>query len=64
MNKFLVTIGEKVILLIMLCISITLIGCERVYQHPSVPTTTTPEAKAVIGSSNDSGNLWRSSLHA
>lgn len=55
MNKFLVTIGEKVILLIMLCISITLIGCERVYQHPSVPTTTTPEAKAVIGSSNDSG---------
>ena len=38
-----------------MCISVTLTGCERAYQYPNVPTTTTTQAKAVIGSSNDSG---------
>lgn len=55
MNKCLVSFGEKVIFLIILCITIPLIGCERVYQHPSVPSMTTTEAKAVISPSNDSG---------
>ncbi len=55
MNKRLVSLGVQVIFLILMSISATLIGCERMYQHPSTPTTAATEAKAVIGSSNDSG---------
>ena len=55
MNKHLVPMGVQVVFLILISISATLTGCERMYQHPSVPTIATTEAKAVIYSSNDSG---------
>lgn len=55
MNKSLISTVVKVISLLLICISVTLIGCERAYQHADVPTMTTTQAKAVIGSSNDSG---------
>lgn len=56
MNRLLDSIGIKVILLILISVSVTLLGCEGVYQHADIfPTLPTTQAKAVIGASNDSG---------
>ncbi len=56
MNKYLVSIGIKVIFLLIISISITLIGCERMSQQTGVfPTTPEKQANATIASSNDSG---------
>ena len=56
MNKYLVSIGIKVIILLMIGISITLIGCERMSQQTGIiPTAPEKQANATIASSNDSG---------
>ena len=55
MKICLISTVPKVISLLLICFSVILTGCERIYQHPNAPTTTTTEAKADIGSKNDSG---------
>ena len=48
--------GTKLTFLILLCISVTVFGCEKVVQQAADLTPATPvQANAVIGSTNDSG---------